>query len=339
MTGPQGVTRVRVALDDAVPLWLGTGARVSALSGPHAHAWSFLFDLTAETSSGWRRLVVKIPRWEEAPTLEAALAAGPQESTRREHATLEALAAAVAGSADPGLAVVLPVAYLPGINAVVTERLEAAPLRSRLGRWPGSERREAEVLRRAGRALRLYHDRVAGAVAGTFDGERLAAELEAEAARLGGIPSRWSAALASLARQAREHHRDPVLLGAAHGDFNLANVLVTGDGRVAILDPNLVPGPLLVDVAKLLTDLRMRRSRALTLGLLGRKGLAAAEAAFLEGYGPADLSLLGFLRAVATVRRGLETEDRLPARPAALRRVAGALLRRYPAAESSRLGA
>jgi hypothetical protein len=339
MTGPEAVARVGTALAAAVPLWHGPGARVAALSGPHAHPWSFQFDLTADTPSGRRHLVVKIPRWEEAATLEAALAAGPQEGNRQEHVALKALAAAVAASGDPGLAAVLPVAYLPEINGVVTERLEAAPLRLRLGRWPGSERRQTEVLGRAGRALRLYHDRVAGAVAGALDGDTLAAELEAEAARLGGLRSGWPAALASLARRARERHGHPALLGAAHGDFNLANVLVTGDGRVAILDPNLVRGPLLADAAKLLTDLRMRRSRALTFGLLGRRGLAEAEAAFLEGYGPADLSLLGFLRAVATVRRGLEMEERLPARPAALRRLAGSALRRYPVAESSRWGA
>jgi hypothetical protein len=338
MTGPEAEARVRSALAVAIPLRLGSGARVATLSGPQPHAWSFQFDLTAETPSGRRLLVVKIPRWEGAPTLEAALDAGPQEGTEREHATLEALAAAVAGSGDPGLTAVLPVAYLPEINAVITERLEAVPLRCRLGRWPGSEGRQAEALRRTGRALRLYHDHVAGAADGVWNGQALAAELEGEA-RSGRIPAPWLAALASLARQARERHGGPALVGAAHGDFNLANVLVTRDGRVAVLDPNLVPGPLLADAAKLLTDLRMRRSRVLTFGLLGRKGLAAAEAAFLEGYGPADRSLLAFLRAVATVRRGLEMEERLPARPAALRRLAGWVLRRYPMAESSRWGA
>jgi aminoglycoside phosphotransferase (APT) family kinase protein len=142
--------------------------------------------------------------------------------------------------------------------------------------------------------------------------------------------------LASLAREARERHGSPARLGAAHGDFNLANLLVTGDGRVAVLDPNLVPGALLADAAKFLTDLRMRRARALTLGLLGRRGLAEAESAFLEGYGPADASLLGFLGAVAAVRRGLEVERRLAAWPASLRRLAAPVLRRYPVAESSR---
>ena len=113
-------------------------------------------------------------------------------------------------------------------------------------------------------------------------------------------------------------------------------MLVTGDGRVAALDPNLVPGPLLQDAAKLLTDLRMRRARAVTLGRVGCRGLAAAEAAFLEGYGPADAGLLGFLRAVAAARRGVEMEERLAGRPWLLRAPVGAALLRYAAVESSR---
>ena len=138
--------------------------------------------------------MVKVPRWEEAPTLEAALAAGPQESTRREHATLEAIAAAVAASGDPGLAAVAPVAYLPALNAVVTERLVAGPLRSRLGSWPGAEGRQVEVLRRTGRWLRLYHERVAGAASGRLDGAALAAELGGVGGGRGASP--FAAALA-----------------------------------------------------------------------------------------------------------------------------------------------
>lgn len=332
-SGPEAAL-FRARLGAEVPRWCGAGARVASLSGPRRHAWSFQFDLVVEASTGRRHLVVKVPRWEEAPTLEAALAAGPQESTRREYATLEAIAAVVAASGDGGLAAVAPVAYLPALNAVVTERLAAVPLRSRLGPWAGAEGRQAELLNRAGRWLRLYHERVAGAAPGRFDGAALAVELGGLAAAAARPP--LQAALTALARQAREREGAPAIVGAGHGDFNLANVLVTGDGRVAGLDPNLVPGPLLQDAAKLLTDLRMRRARAVTLGRAGRRGLAAAEAAFLEGYGPADSGLLDFLRAVAAARRGVEMKERLAGRPWLLRAPAGAVLLRYAAAESSR---
>lgn len=334
MNGEEAVARVRAAVAAALPDWYGGEARLVSFRGPETHAWSHQFAAEADTASGRKHLVVKVPCWEEAPTLEAALAAGPQQSTRKEHATLVALAAAVAASGDPGLAAVSPLGYLPEANAVVTERLEAVPLRACLGRRPGAEGRQAEVLRRAGRALRLYHDRVAGAAPGRLDGSSLAAEL-AESAATDAIPR---TAVVALAQEARDRDHSAALVGDSHGDFNLANVLVTTDGRVAVLDPNLVPGPLLADVAKLLTDLRMRRARSLTLGLLGRRGLRVAEAAFLGGYGPADPALLGFLRRVAAVRRGREMAGRLTTRRGVLRRAAGAVLRRYVAAELARLG-
>jgi len=337
MTDAAAASRAAERLAAAVSDWYGSGARLVSLSGPEPHAWSYQFAVEAETAAGRVRLVVKIPRWEEAPSLEAALAAGPQESTRREYAALEAIAAAVVAGGDPGLVAVVPVAYLRDLNAVVTERLEAVPLRSRLGWWPGREGRRAELLRRAGRVLRRYHQGAAGAAAGRLDGIALAAEVEALGARPGCGGAPLGEALAALARQARELDGSPAALGDTHGDFNLANVLATDDGRVAVLDPNLVPGPLLEDAAQLLTCLRMRRARALTLGRIGRRGLARAEAAFLEGYGEVDAELLRCLRAVATARRGAAMAERLAAWPRPLRRAGQTVLRRYVTAELSAL--
>lgn len=324
---------VRAALAGALPLWFGPGARLASLGPARQHAWSHQFALEAHTASGRRRLVVKVPRWEGVATLEEAVAAGPQEATRQEHAALVAVVAAVDAAGDSGLAAVVPVGYLAGVNAVVTERLEAVPLRSLLGWGPGGVGRRVELLQRAGRWLRLYHDRVAGAEAGALDGCALAAEVERlPAGRRGG-----SREAAALARRARERHGAPAAVGATHGDFNLSNVLATPDGRVAALDPNLVPGPLLEDAAKFLTDLRMRRGRAVTMGVLGRGGLRRAEAAFLDGYGGADPALLRLLQGVAALRRGAEMEERLAGAPGLLRRAATAVVRRYVAAELARL--
>ena len=113
MTAGQGAALFRARLAAEVPLWYGGAAGLVSLSAPQGCAWSFQFALVVDAPGGRRHLAVKVPRWEEAPTLEAALAAGPQESTRREHATLEAIAAAVTASGDPRLAAVVPVAYVP----------------------------------------------------------------------------------------------------------------------------------------------------------------------------------------------------------------------------------
>jgi aminoglycoside phosphotransferase (APT) family kinase protein len=328
--------RVREVLAAAVPRWYGEGARLASLTGPVQHSWSFQFALGVTGEAGLRRLVVKIPRWEEAPDLEAALAAGPQEATRAEYAALEAVAAAVAASGDPGLAAVVAVGYLEPLNAIVTERLDAAPLGRSLGLMPGGEGRRAAWLHAAGRWLRLYHRQVAGARPGPLDVSSLAFDLERA---VDGLPRRRRAlvdAVGALSRRLAAVQGVEVTLVRTHGDFNLANLLVTGDGRVAVLDPNLVPGPALADLARLLTDLRTRRIRSLTLGRVGGRGLEAAEQAFLDGYGPSDLALLPLLRAVATARRWVEMEQNLTG-AGTWRRVAAWMAGRYLAAEVARL--
>jgi aminoglycoside phosphotransferase (APT) family kinase protein len=157
----------------------------------------------------------------------------------------------------------------------------------------------------------LFHDRVAEAQAQPLDGTALAGEFEDSAARRLIGRSSVLSAFDVLAGEARRHHGAPAAVGATHGDCSLVNLLVTGDGRVALLDPNLVPGPLLEDAAKMLVALALRRARVLTLGALGETGLEQAEAAFLEGYGPHDGGLLRLLRGVAVVRRQRELSRRL----------------------------
>jgi len=334
------LTWVWARLAAEVPRWYGETARLVRITGPERRDWSFQFSLEVAAPAGRRRLVAKIPRWEEAPTLEAALSAGAQAATRREQAALQAIATALAAQGDPTLVAVVPVAYLADLNAIVTERLEAAPLRSRLGLLPGAEGRRAAWFGAAGRWLRLYHQQVGGAAPGRFDGAGLASALEVAAGSCQGVARPLQEILVALSHRARRQDGAALVTAATHGDFNLSNVLVTGDGRVAVLDPNLVPGPALEDAAKLLTDLRTRRARALTMGRLGGAGVEEAEAAFLAGYGPADLNLLPFFRAVATARRWVEMEGRLtgPRRHPMLR-LGAVPMRRYLASEVERWAA
>lgn len=327
------VARVEAALREWASAEFGPGARVE-VSGPEPRDWSFLFSLTSASSGGTRDLIAKIPRWEEAPTLEAALAAGPQDTTREEHRVLAAVAAMVAGSGDPGLAAVPVLAYLPGLNAVVTERIDAVPLRRRLG-GPGG----AAAVAAAGRWLRRFHAEVGEARTAWCEAGSVIATLEHAAS---GLPARRAAGprehLAALADRAAGLQGHSAPHAGLHGDYNLANVLVDRSGRVAVLDPNLEWGPAAADAAKFLTALRVRRVRALTLGLAGRHGLAALERAFLHESGVEDDALLRFLRAAATLERWIEMEHRVEGLPRRSPiRWAAPVARRHFAAEADAL--
>ena len=129
--------RVLAVLEDRVSAWYGPDAWMRPDPAFVTRAWSVHVCPVVSTADGDVPLVVKIPTWDEAPTLAAALAAGPQAATRREVDALDEIVAMVRGAEDPFLTAVVPVAYVPEINAVVTECLDAVPLRSLLRprRW------------------------------------------------------------------------------------------------------------------------------------------------------------------------------------------------------------
>jgi len=332
MIGSVAAGRVETALRDWAGEYFGSSARVEAVPGPEQRAWSYQFHFAVEEGGRRYEVIAKIPRWEEAPTLEQALLAGPQDATREEHRLLREVEEMVTASGDPGLTAVPVLAYLPGSNAIVTRKIEAVPLRDRL-----AGRSAESSLAAAGRWLRRFHTEVGGAHAGPLDARSLAARLVDTA---GGVPggARLAAAAAALAVRAESFQGAGVTLAALHGDFNLSNVLVDAEGRVAVLDPNLEEGPVLEDAAKFLTDLRARRIRSLTLGVLGGRDLATRERAFLAGYGMDDGPLLRFFRGMATVRRWIEAEERIAAAPRlGPVRAAGVLVRRHLEMESAAL--
>ena len=113
--------------------------------GPTARDWSWHFRARARNAES--ALLIKVPRWEGIATLEAALAAGPQSATAAEYSALEQIRGAVSAANDSGLAAIVPVAYVPAVNAVVMEQLEATPLRARLGVGRGTRRRRRMVCR------------------------------------------------------------------------------------------------------------------------------------------------------------------------------------------------
>lgn len=234
---------VRPAVEDAI------GSALRSWSGPRPREWSWHFAATTEAGIA---LIVKVPRWEEAPRLEDALAAGPQDDTRAEFAALEAIHAAVEASGDPGLVAVRPVAYLPEVNAIVMERLASRSLGERLGFRRGDG---ADLFAAVGRWLDLYHGLAPVHTGAPNPRDGSAAGFAGPMVDLAG---RLVAARRSLGERR--------VLGITHGDLTLGNILVTDDGRVAVIDPNRLAGPLASDGARLLAEARVGRRQLRTLG-------------------------------------------------------------------------
>ena len=294
--------RIRAAVEEALPSGYGG---VASWHGPRTGEWSWTFRVETGGAAP-ATLLVKVPRWEDATDLADALAAGPQQDTEEEYRALEAIAAAVAASGDPGLAAVVPVAYVPEVNAIVTELLRARPLRDRLRGGRGG-RSASAYFRRAGRWLAVFHGSGDRRPRPFLPGE--ADDFDQIAAHLGGSLGQAASDLVAAGRVLTGR---PTLEVVAHGDFSMANILVTIDDRVAVVDPNRYRARPSADVAHLLIEARLSRRQLLSAGIGGRRRTVEAWAAAMsEGYPELDPVLLSYDRAAAAVRRWAEVEERL----------------------------
>lgn len=298
MTGPSDVIREQVEL--ALP------ARYRPLTrwaGPRQRDWSWHF----AGVGGDIRLLVKVPRWEGVRTLDGALAVGSQADTAAEFAALGAIADMVASGGDTGLVAAQPVVYVAPVNAIVLEWLDAVPLGSRLRR-PGSGAAAAAIVTRAGRWLRLFHER-GGLDDHPFDSPG------AGWRELAGSPRRRPRTLEeareSVAGMAGRFAGRVVPTGTIHGDFSLSNVLVTVDGKVAVVDPNRSRGAALSDPARLAAEILLGRTRLASMGLVPGTSRARRWIDHLmSGYGSHDAEVFAYELAAACLARWVDLEER-----------------------------
>jgi hypothetical protein len=294
------------ALSELVP-----GGEIDSWSGPEDREWSWHWDLHVSGPDGGA-LLLKIPRWEEAPTLGEALAAGEQDSTHAEIDGLRRIEAAVLASGDPGLTAVAPVGYVGEVNGILLRRMSGTSLRDRLGRGRGSGDVGA-IFERLGRWIRVFHQIDGPPVARPFDAE---AAVERSRALERGIraadraPRGLLPAMAVLRLAAEGLDGTPEPWAEIHGDLNLSNVLVGRDDRVAVIDPNREGASALTDPVRVLTDTRLDRWQLITSGV-GRPSavLAEWEQRLLHGSGLGGEAMLGFRLAEAAIERWVELES------------------------------
>ncbi|MFH2072013.1 MAG: phosphotransferase [Actinomycetota bacterium] len=317
-----GVDRVIGVIERLVPEWYGPGARLRGRPPVQRRPWSVHFLPRVTAPGGEIDLIVKIPLWAEAPDLREALAAGPQEATRAEFAMLGRIEAMVTASAEPSLTWVRRVGYIEEINAVVTERLASRTLRA------APRPRRPAAARSAGVWLRLFHDDIGAAADGVLEPSDLL-DLDGVEQMVNGLPAALQSAVAGVRSRAEELMGRPIRRATTHGDLGPSNILVTPDGRVGVIDPNLVPAPVEADLAKLAVALRTPRWRLLA-GFPFGEGLHPVERAVLEGYGAVPGEIYALCRRLAAVRRWVEIE----AESGGVRRIALPMARRVLAAES-----
>jgi aminoglycoside phosphotransferase (APT) family kinase protein len=315
--------RIRTAVIEALRDRYGDGAAIEQLGRTSQREWSWQTNVRAGGVPN-PDLLVKVPRWADAPTLESAMSADEQPAIVAEFDMLSAIAEAVDGSGDPGLTKVEPIAYLPAINGMLMQRLEGQPLRSSL-RFGVSAATAETLFRRAGRLAAVVHG-IGAPQRRPFDGRAASTTANGLAAAAATVaPGVLEESLQQIAAAAVTLDGIDEPTGTVHGDLNLGNVLVDRVGRVAVIDPNPTEGPRqLPDVARLSREIRFDKRRLATAGWISRGSPRDLWAeAFEEGTGTADEPMLPFYRAlelgekwlrIETDTRGLRRVGLLPAR-------------------------
>ncbi len=295
------------AVVEALPGWFDGAATLTPGSFTVAErSWSFEVRFEVAVDGGAVSCIGKVPRWEGAWTLPEVLQSGLQANVALEYRTLVEIDREVSDAADPMLTSISPVGISEEHNLIVTRLLEARPLR----RVRRNSRLFTESLRRTGRWLRWFHTVIGGAAEAEFP-------LQASLGRVSGCtpdpaPPGWEEAAAAVTGMVEAIGTRPVRTGDIHGDANTANVLVTPEQRVAMLDPNRRRGPSVEDVSHLAGELVTGRARTASGGLLpGRAATDRAMRALIGGYRLQEVEVFDALLRLDLLERWAEFESRL----------------------------
>lgn len=214
----------------------------------------------------------------DRPRLVPVLGGGTR--LRSEGDALARLAAAIPGD-HPDLAAVSVVHCQESPAALVVDWVEGEALSIALRPRPRPAHDRAELVSRAGRWLRFFHE--------LSDGEPIAYEYPADvlewlkvvADYLHPAPARWTSLIAAVAHAVEEHDGLRPQVALHHGDMAARNLMVRPDGRLVGIDAGVEwQAPRSHDLAVFLTDLRMRsswRTQARIPGFISGYGFAPGE--------------------------------------------------------------
>lgn len=263
----------------------------------HERPWTRLHVLEVVGARGRAALLAK--EYRDRPLEDAGRPRLGRPDDRAEKHALEfaALRAAHETIHDPQAFAVRALAHLPQHRTLVVEKVDATELRDHLLRQlrPGSDtpnvRRQVVA---AGRWLAAYHRCLTPDATLRSNPAEVGAAFDEFADFVAGEVARpWRGPVVRLAeagRGALPTLPSSLPLGAVHGDAAARNVLVAGDGRVAMIDPlGRRRVPVFEDVATFTVTLRTSPAVALaTVRPAAARRIDGHVAAYVAAYGEAS---------------------------------------------------
>ena len=299
--------------------WYGSGAKLVGEPTFQPRDWSYFFRYVVQVSEMENRaILVKVRHAEKMDLSQAIVSEKMGQEALEEYETFKRLQSVFGKEENSSLFMAIrPLALYKDLNAVVTEEADLRTLRS-FFRSPkllieGQARQTFEsYLELAGRWLRIFHDGKAGE--GLIFEKHL---YETARQNLGRIKPHLSKKdqfrLSDLLDKLYEMNSDKVVpYRILHDDFNSANIFVSRDGRICSFDPHNEPGPLYIDLAKIITDMETDRIQLITNGLwVPYPRSQTFHAALLRGYfgsEAVDQSSLSLFRFLSLLEKWKEAE-------------------------------
>ncbi len=293
------IAKISKEVSKGLPSWGGKASSLASLE-PEVIKFPASFFLrypTAKSNDSGSTILVKIPREENVDSIAQAASPGKQlaDRTNNEFMLLREVAWLVNKLKIKELTAIEPLFYFPEWNAIVMEELPsksleelAFDLRTRFS-VPKYFKLFEDSLYRGGQWLRVFHQGLGGWKMEPFDAQDFIkkinrkinqlAPLVSDQVDLAPLHSKFLRLIESLDGVEVPHVN-------LHGDYFFKNILVTPDGRVAVIDLYLQKwGTIFEDLATMITEIMEQKIKFSSLGFLVRgESLARSEKAVLQGY-------------------------------------------------------
>ncbi len=303
--------------------WYGSEAKLVGEPTFQPRDWSYFFRYNVQVSEMENRaILVKVRHAEKMNLSQATVSEKMGQEAREEYETLKRLQSVFGKEENSSLFLAIrPLALYEDLNAVVMEEADLRTLRS-FFRSPkmvieGQARQTFEsYLGLAGRWLRIFHDGNGRAGEGLIFEKAVYDTARQNLDRINPHLSKEDQfLLGNLLGKLYEVRSGKVVpYCILHDDFNSANIFVSRDRRICSFDPHNRPGPIYIDLAKIITDVETHRIQLITNGLwVPYTRLQKFHAALLRGYfgsETVDQSSLSLFRFLSLLEKWKDAEVR-----------------------------
>lgn len=277
--------------------WYGDNAKLIQPPEFQPRNWSvFIRYKVNSTKHGQKAILVKIRRLRDSELTDSINDQGLREEGREDYKALKTIEELFGenGSIESVKGVystVRPLAFFEELSALVMEELDARPLRKKFmdikTAYQSDHQENIEtLLNSAGRWLRIFHEKLGNMEEGLFFDASIRDAMEKNLETIETTSRLDFTALRKKLDSAQDKFKNTKIShGLLHRDFNCANVLVSNDGRIGVLDFHFVRGPIYIDIAKILTDIQTYSLQSFSQGkFINARLMTRFHQSVLKGY-------------------------------------------------------